>query len=119
MSDGVDDMDKENFRSLRGALFFGVPCQGMNIQSLIPMFPERARQALLHSLDHTNSPTLHMLGELYDRKMSSREDFQCLNFYETMASPTAIKVGTNRDSKVSKLSRAKVLTTPRKTAFGQ
>lgn len=84
MSHGVNDMDKENFRSLRGALFFGVPCQGMNIESLVPMFPEQARQSLLYSLDNTNSPTLQMLSELYRRRMDSREDFHCLNFYETM-----------------------------------
>lgn len=92
MSYGVNDMDKENFRSLRGALFFGVPCQGMNIESLVPMFPEKARQSLLYSLDNTNSPTLQMLSELYSRRMNSRKDFQCLNFYETMTSPTAVQV---------------------------
>lgn len=89
MAESTIEEDNSTYRSLRGILFFGVPSQGMDIESLIPMVPTSEMRALLFSLDKTNSPTLRELGLSFPRKIKELQNFEAFNFYETRESPTA------------------------------
>ena len=78
--------------SIYGALFFGVPNQGMDIESLIPMVENQVNQALLHSLG-SESQVLRGQRREFQKAFDSRES-KIVCFYETVTSPTAIKVGS-------------------------
>ena len=83
-----DGFDALNF--IYGALFFGVPNQGMDITSLIPMVESQFNQTLLHSLNTTSDLLLKQ-----SRKFPEAFDFpesRIMCFYETVASRTAINV---------------------------
>jgi hypothetical protein len=76
--------------SIYGALFFGVPNQGMDIESLIPMVKHQVNQGLLHSISNESE-----LLRKQSREFPKAFDFQdskIVCFYETVTSPTAIKV---------------------------
>jgi hypothetical protein len=77
--------------SIYGALFFGVPNQGMDITSLIPMVKDQANQELLHSLSRESQ-----LLRNQTRKFPVAFNFpdsRIMCFYETIESRTAKKVG--------------------------
>lgn len=77
--------------SLRGIFLFGVPSQGMNIESLIPMIPESSRRTLLYSLDDKNSPTLRKLAADFSATIRKLSHVVIANLYETRESRTAKK----------------------------
>ncbi|RDW88650.1 hypothetical protein BP6252_00682 [Coleophoma cylindrospora] len=84
------DEDRDVLTSIYGALFFGVPNQGMDIKSLIPMVEGQVNQALLHSISNESQ-----LLRNQSRKFEKAFDFadsQIVCFYETVTSPTAIKI---------------------------
>ncbi|RDL34402.1 uncharacterized protein BP5553_07530 [Venustampulla echinocandica] len=77
--------------SIYGALFFGVPNQGMDIKSLIPMVENQVNQNLLHSLS-AESQLLREQQREFPEAFDSRES-KIVCFYETVTSPTAVKRG--------------------------
>lgn len=79
--------DRLAFAAIRGIVFFGVPNQGMDIRSLIPMVGDQPNRGFLHTLDH-NSPVLRTQAREFP---AAKGDIRCkiLNFYETQESPTA------------------------------
>lgn len=81
------DADNLTFAAIRGVIFFGVPNQGMDIRSLIPMVGDQANRGFLHTLDH-NSPVLRIQAKEFSAAIG---ELRCeiLNFYETQESPTA------------------------------
>jgi protein SERAC1 len=84
--------DPDILDSIYGALFFGVPNQGMNVESLIPMVENQVNQGLLHSMSNESE-----LLRKQNRDFAKAFDFlesKIVCFYETLTSPTAIKVGT-------------------------
>lgn len=82
--------DRQNFSAINGILFFGVPNQGMDITSLIPMVANQANRGFLHTLE-SNSPILRMQAQQYSDAITN---VRCdvVNFYETKKSPTARKM---------------------------
>lgn len=79
--------DRKIFSVINGILFFGVPNQGMDISSLIPMVANQANRGFLHTLE-SNSPILRMQAQQYsDAIVNLRCDV--VNFYETKKSYTA------------------------------
>ncbi|KAH0537751.1 hypothetical protein FGG08_005499 [Glutinoglossum americanum] len=60
MKDG-DEIDKENFNSIYGVIFFGVPNQGIRIEHWLPMVKGRPNENLVRNLgpDSTYLSTLH------------------------------------------------------------
>jgi hypothetical protein len=76
--------------STYGALFFGVPNQGMDIKSLIPIVKDQPNQALLHSLG-TESQILREQCRKFPAAFDY-SDSEIMCFYETLESPTAIQV---------------------------
>lgn len=81
--------DRQNFSAIRGIFFFGVPNQGMDITSLIPMVANQANRGFLHTLE-SNSPILRIQAQQYSDVITN---LRCdvVNFYETKRSPTAQK----------------------------
>lgn len=71
-------------------LFFGVPNQGMDIKSLIPMVKDQPNQALLHPLEtelQVFCEQCRNFPAAFDYK-----DSEIVCFYETVMSPTAVLV---------------------------
>lgn len=54
---GHTDSDRLTFGAIKGVVFFGVPSQGMDIKSLIPMVGNQSNTGFLHTLG-PNSPVL-------------------------------------------------------------
>ena len=102
-----------------GALFFGVPNQGMDIKSLIPMASDQPNQALLHSLG-TESQVLRDLGREFPKAFNFG-DSEIICFYETRESPTAIKVSRgftiNRDMFSRKTSSGQWSMAPQRSTY--
>ena len=86
MGDG-DEIDQANLKSTCGALFFGVPNRGMDIESLIPIVGDQPNRALLESLGR-NSEFLRAQAVNFPRVFSFT-DSQVFSFFETLESPTA------------------------------
>lgn len=87
--------DKNNHAlldSIYGALFFGVPNQGMDITSLITLVKDQPNQGLLHSLQKESQILRHQCREF--PKAFDHQDSEIICFYETDMSPTAAKVST-------------------------
>ncbi|KAL9111951.1 MAG: hypothetical protein Q9187_007849, partial [Circinaria calcarea] len=89
MNNSAHKIDKENFLSTYAALFFGVPNQGMDIGSLIPMAGGQ------------NLPMLMNLGKESELLRGLHREFlsnftyktsRIISYYETKVSPTAIQV---------------------------
>src|ERR1700737_3509880 len=82
--------DKANLNSTYGALFFGVPNQGMDISSLIPMVKDQPNRHLLESLGR-ESDLLRKQNRAFPKAFPFK-DSEIYCFYETLGSPTAIEV---------------------------
>jgi hypothetical protein len=78
--------------SIYGALFFGVPNQGMEIASLFPMVKDQPNQALLHSLGKESQILRNQCREF--PKAFDYQDSEIICFYETEMSPTAARVSS-------------------------
>jgi protein SERAC1 len=84
--------DKANLNSTYGALFFGVPSQGMDIRSLIPMVNDQPNRHFLESLGR-ESDLLRKQNRAFPKAFPFK-DSEIYCFYETLGSPTAIEVST-------------------------
>ena len=73
-----------------GALFFGVPSQGMDITSLIPMVKGQPNQALLHLIGKESQILRNQCRDF--PKAFDYQDSKIVCFYETVMSPTAALV---------------------------
>ncbi|KAK5189084.1 hypothetical protein LTR96_011244 [Exophiala xenobiotica] len=84
-----DPSVKANLASICGILFFGVPSQGMQIESLIPMVGDQSNRSLLESLG-PNSPVLRTQNTQFPKVLQGNNTRLVL-FFETHLSPTARK----------------------------
>ena len=85
--DQGDKLNQANLKSISGVLFFGVPNQGMGIESLIPMVGDLPNRYFLESLSK-ESASLRDQARQFQKAFPFR-DFQVISFYETKRSPTA------------------------------
>ena len=92
MKNSSDVDDKANFDSIYGALFFGVPNQGMDISSLIPMVKDQPNRHFLESLGR-ESELLRKQSRAFPKAFPFKDSEICC-FYETLGSPTAIEVSS-------------------------
>jgi hypothetical protein len=76
-----------------GMMFLGVPNQGMKIERLRPLVEGQPNEQLLYSLG-TESQLLRNQTEQF-AKAFSFEDSEIVCFYETVRSPTTMKVGSH------------------------
>lgn len=96
MKEENDEEDTAMLKSTLAFLFFGVPHQGMAIESLVPLVKDQPNRALLESLNK-NSALLQRLDRDFNKAFGARYP-HVISFYETEKSPTAVKV-SSRDRK--------------------
>jgi hypothetical protein len=87
MRSSDNDVDNANFQSTYGILLFGVPNQGMDITSLIPMAEGQHNLPFLMTL-HQESNVLRDLHRDFCRNYDFRNSV-IISYYETEKSPTA------------------------------
>lgn len=82
--------NKNNYdliRSIYGAIFFGVPSQGMDIAHLFPLVEDQANSDLLRSLGKESKILRDQCRNF--PKAFDKEDSEIFCYYETEKSPTA------------------------------
>jgi hypothetical protein len=77
--------------SIAGVLFFGVPNDGMDIESLIPIIKNQPNRFLVETLNQVNSQVLRIQRRNF-LKVFEQLHLDIFCFYETKMSPTAAKV---------------------------
>lgn len=88
--EGTDETDASVLDSTSGFLFFGVPHQGMEIGSLVPLVQDNPNRSFLESLSR-NSERLQRLEKVFSKAFGVRRP-RIVSFYETERSPTAVEV---------------------------
>lgn len=92
MCDSNDPDDRLNFLSTYGALFFGVPSQGMNVAALASMVDGMPARYTLNLLDEQLGYGLReKLHTEFCKKFDYR-DSKIVQFYELEKSPTVTQV---------------------------
>ncbi|CEI70947.1 unnamed protein product [Fusarium venenatum] len=77
-------------RAVYGIVFFGVPHDGMDISSLIPMVGDGPNRFLVESISHINSQ-LSIQQQEFHKSLGDKGDMEIVCFYETLESQTAKK----------------------------
>jgi len=75
-----------------GVIFFGVPHDGMDINSLIPMVGDGPNRLLIESIGQKGSQTLNTLHREFHEALGAEGESEVFSFFETVLSPTAIQV---------------------------
>jgi hypothetical protein len=83
------ESDRANFTSTYGALFFGTPNQGMNIDSLIAMVGDQPNRYFLETLGK-GSEVIQNLVNNFNEVFTFR-DSEIISFFETKKSNGAVK----------------------------
>lgn len=89
LSKSKKDDDLKLLRAVYGIVFFGVPHEGMDISSLIPMVGAGPNAALIHSIDRINSHILSIQQREFHLALGEKGYCEIVCFYETLESPTA------------------------------
>ncbi|KAK7409433.1 hypothetical protein QQX98_008394 [Neonectria punicea] len=86
--------DKVLLGAVYGVVFFGVPHDGMDINSLIPMVGDQPNRFLVESIGHVNSQILSTQRREFHPVLGEKGESEVFCFYETLQSPTAQEVDT-------------------------
>lgn len=86
------EKDTQLLQRVYGIAFFGVPHDGMDISSLIPMVGDSPNRFLLESINNINSQILNTQRRQFHMALGQEGDSEIVCFYETLKSPTAKKV---------------------------
>ncbi|RYO98636.1 hypothetical protein DL766_001064 [Monosporascus sp. MC13-8B] len=86
-----DEDDKKLMQAVYGIVFFGVPHDGMDISSLIPMVGDGPNRFLIESISQINSQILPIQRREFHTALGDKGRSEIVCFYETMKSPTAQK----------------------------
>lgn len=79
--------DSDIVKATYAILFFGVPSQGMNIESLVPMVGDQPNRAFLESLSKVSETLITQQAAFV--KIFPLNGSELICFYETQRSPTA------------------------------
>ncbi|TFB01142.1 Ankyrin repeat domain-containing protein 50 [Trichoderma ghanense] len=91
LNNSRDELDKKLRRAVCGIAFFGVPHDGMDIGSLIPMAGDGPNRFLLESLGSYSSQVLSTQQRDFTQALGGQGETEIISFYETRMSPTAVK----------------------------
>ena len=92
MSNSDDQEDRLNFQSTYGALFFGVPSQGMDVEALASMVQNLPARYTMNLLDqHLGFRLRHSRHEEFC-KVFAYKDSKIVQFFELKKSKTVILV---------------------------
>lgn len=97
-SEGKDD--QLLLGAVYGVVFFGVPHDGMDIRSLIPMVSDQPNRFLVESIGHINSQILSTQRRDFHTALGGKGDSEVFCFYEMLQSPTAQQV--NRSAYIAR-----------------
>jgi hypothetical protein len=86
--------DQLNLQSTYGALFFGVPSQGMNVEAMAAMINDLPARYNLNLLDQRLGFRLRNRQHEDFCKAFAYKDSRIIQFFETKKSPTVIQVST-------------------------
>ena len=89
-----DEDDMKLLKSVYGVIFFGVPHDGMDISSLIPMVGNKPNRFLIESIDRIKSQILSVQQREFHNALGVKGEAEVFCFYETKLSPTAQLVRT-------------------------
>ncbi|KAK4446083.1 hypothetical protein QBC34DRAFT_486914 [Podospora aff. communis PSN243] len=81
--------DQRLIQAVYGIVFFGVPHDGMDISSLIPMVGDGPNRFLVESTSRINSQILSIQQREFHDALGKEGDSEIVCFYETLESPTA------------------------------
>jgi hypothetical protein len=93
MKESFDIKDKHNLNSVFGALFFGVPSQGMATDELAAMVGDRPQR---YDLSMLNQEVGHRLRQRQHEDFCKAFDFRdskIIQFFETKMTSTVVEVG--------------------------
>ncbi|PTB77013.1 hypothetical protein M440DRAFT_1438697 [Trichoderma longibrachiatum ATCC 18648] len=96
LSNSSDELDNKLRRAVYGIAFFGVPHDGMDIRSLVPMAGDRPNRFLLESIGSYSSQVLSTQQREFTQALGGQGDSEIISFYETRMSPTAVKDSEGR-----------------------
>ncbi|KIL84887.1 hypothetical protein FAVG1_11757 [Fusarium avenaceum] len=91
LSKSKKEDDLKLVRAVYGIVFFGVPHDGMDISSLIPMVGDGPNRFLIESIGAVNSQILSIQQREFQTALGGEGDSEIICFYETVESPTARK----------------------------
>ncbi|KAK0725411.1 hypothetical protein B0H67DRAFT_641836 [Lasiosphaeris hirsuta] len=91
LSKSKKEDDRQLTKAVYGIVFFGVPHDGMDTSSLIPMVGDSPNRPLVDSLSHINSLILNIQQQEFHTALGSEGDSEIVCFYETVESPTAVQ----------------------------
>ncbi|KAI3572140.1 hypothetical protein IWW34DRAFT_824446 [Fusarium oxysporum f. sp. albedinis] len=91
LSKSKKEDDLKLVRAVYGIVFFGVPHDGMDISSLIPMVGDGPNRFLIESVGAINSQILSAQQREFHTALGGEGDSEIVCFYETVESPTAQK----------------------------
>ncbi|KAH7134414.1 P-loop containing nucleoside triphosphate hydrolase protein [Dactylonectria macrodidyma] len=83
--------DKRLLQAVYGIVFFGVPHEGMDISSLIPMVQDGPNRFLIESISYVSSQILSIQQREFHNVLGGEGLSEIVCFYETVKSPTAKK----------------------------
>lgn len=92
MKDSDDEGDRLNFWHTYGALFFGVPSQGMDVKALATMIESMPARYTLNLLDQQLGHRLRNRQHWDFCKAFDFKDSRIVQFFELRKSPTVIQV---------------------------
>jgi protein SERAC1 len=93
MKDSDDSEDQLNLQSTYGALFFGVPSHGMNVEAMASMIGDLPARYNLNLLDQRLGFRLRMRQHETFCEAFAYKDSKIVQFFELRESPTVIKAG--------------------------
>jgi hypothetical protein len=83
----MDEESQNTFQSVYTMLFFGVPCKGLDVETLAAMANGQSTEGFLSDL-RNNSPMLDDLTQSFLNVFDSRPWIEIYSFHETVASRT-------------------------------
>ncbi|KAJ4167387.1 hypothetical protein NW754_011202 [Fusarium falciforme] len=89
LSKSKNEDDAKLVQAVYGIVFFGVPHDGMDISSLIPMVGDGPNRFLIESIGRINSQILSIQQREFHTVLGGEGDSEIFCFYETVESPTA------------------------------
>jgi hypothetical protein len=88
--------DAETLRGIYGALFFGVPNDGLDVESFIPLVGDGPNRLFVESLGQRNSEILRLQRRRFLEAFNFEDTSEIHCFYETLLSRTARRDDTGR-----------------------
>ncbi|KAK0620758.1 hypothetical protein B0T14DRAFT_481818 [Immersiella caudata] len=89
LSKSKREEDLRLIQAMYGIVFFGVPHEGMDISSLLPMVGDGPNRFLIESISHINLQILSIQQREFHKALGEKGDSEVVCFYETLKSPTA------------------------------